>query len=161
MESLSCPRCLCFLVLAVFFPIMQNHAVSCEIMPFKAESCDFGSWYCLDVPTDSGRICWSPKERVQFLFVYVAPHSTDLSVAASVCHGGVSQTWSSATTGWPCDEAAGRNTLRPQCLRAQADIFMGLKKLWQYLGLVSKVAMSWEERCHCLRLDCCLLGLQF
>ena len=26
------------------------------------------------------------------------------------------------------------NTLRPPCLRAQADIFMELSKLWQYLG---------------------------
>ena len=127
-----------------FFP-------SCEIMPFHAKSCPFSQNHAI-----SGHgLAWIfpptlvefPGEgRVQFLFVCLrCPHSTDLSVAASVCHGGVSQTLPSATTGWPCDEAAGRNTLRPQCLRAQADIFMGFSKLWQYLGLVSTVAMYWEE----------------
>ena len=55
-EINSYPRCWCFLVLAGFFPIMRNHAVSCEIMPFQAASCNFGSWSCLDFPTDSGRI---------------------------------------------------------------------------------------------------------
>ena len=110
-------------------PIMRNHAISCEIMPFQAEPCNSRSWYCLDFPTDFGRI--SQRRKGPIFVCLCCPHSTDLSVAASVCHGGVSQTLFSATTGWPCDETAGKNTLRPQCLRAQADIFKGFSKLWQ------------------------------
>ena len=115
---------------------MQNHALSGRIMQFRVMVLlGFSHRLWLNFPKKQGSI---------FVCLW-APHSTDLSVAASVCHGGASQTLSSATTGWPCDEAAGKNTLRPQCLRAQADIFMGFSKLWQYLGFVNKVAMSWEE----------------
>ena len=55
-----------------WFSIMRNHAISCEIMPTQEESCNFGSWYCLDFPTDFGRIS-QKEERVQLLFVCVAP----------------------------------------------------------------------------------------
>ena len=49
------------------FPIVRNHAISCEIMLFQAESCNFGSWSCLDfLPT---LVEFPKEERVRFLFV--------------------------------------------------------------------------------------------
>ena len=68
--SVFLPSQMMFFV-SYWFSIMRIHAVSCEIMPFQEESCNFGSWYCLDFPTDLGRI--SKEERVQLLFVCVAP----------------------------------------------------------------------------------------
>ena len=121
----SYPRCWCFLVLAGLSHhakscrFMRNHALSGRIMQFRV--------MVLLGFSHTQTLVEFPKKRKGKIFVCLCcPHSTDLSVADSMCHGGVSQTLSSATTGWPCDEAAGRSTLRPQCLRAQADIFMGL-----------------------------------
>ena len=60
---------------------MRNHALSCEIMSFQAEPCNSRSWYCLDVPSDFGRI--SQRRKGPTSVCLCCPHSTDLSVAAS------------------------------------------------------------------------------
>ena len=105
---LSCPRCWCFLVLSGF---CSHHAKSCRSMQNHALSGRIMQLRVMVLLGFSHRLLsnFPPKKGSKFCLC-VLPPSTNLSVAASVCHGGASQTLSSATTGWPCNEAAGRNT---------------------------------------------------
>ena len=67
--------------LLLFLVIMQNHAISCKLMLFHAESCHFRSWFLFDVLTDCGRTKISQNMTVRFVDCLFVPPSTDSSLA--------------------------------------------------------------------------------
>ena len=114
---------------------MQNHALSGRIMQLRVMVLlGFSHRLLSNFPKKKTFVEFPKEERVQFLFVCVAPISL-ISVLLLRC--------ATVELLKLClQPPQGGHAMKQQ---AEIRIFVGFSKLWQHLGLVSKFALSWEE----------------